>query len=91
MAVFGTDTANTVAATKVAVGGPGGPGGHGDTWTRWTTAASAAPRRPRSAPSPRSGTNTFTLTSPDGTKVTVDVGSSTTYREFGKTSARSPT
>ncbi len=33
------------------------------------------------------GTNTFTLASPDGTKVTVDVGSSTTYMEVGKTSA----
>jgi len=29
VAVFGTDTSNTVAATKVAVGGPRGPGGPG--------------------------------------------------------------
>ena len=29
VAVFGTDTSNTVAATKVAIGGPGGPGGPG--------------------------------------------------------------
>ena len=28
VAVFGTDTANTVTATKVDIGGPGGPGGH---------------------------------------------------------------
>ena len=29
VAVFGTDTSNTVAATKVAIGGTGGPGGPG--------------------------------------------------------------
>lgn len=33
------------------------------------------------------GTNTFTLTGRDGTTVTVDVGSTTTYREVGVTSA----
>jgi hypothetical protein len=29
VAAFGTETANTVAATSVAIGEPGGPGGHG--------------------------------------------------------------
>ena len=29
VAAFGTDTANTVAATSVAIGDPGGPGRHG--------------------------------------------------------------
>ena len=33
------------------------------------------------------GSNTFTLTAHDGTTVTVDVSSSTTYKEFGKASA----
>ena len=81
VAVFGTDSANTVTAAKVAIGGPGGdggPGGHPDFGgtppAAFGTVASV-------------GTNTFTLTSPDGTTVTVDVGSSTTYTEFGKTSA----
>ena len=84
VAVFGTDTSNTVTATKVAIGGPGGtsdhrgpggPGGPGGTRpAAFGTVASV-------------GTDTFTLTSPDGTKVTVDVGSSTSYMDFGKTSA----
>ena len=87
VAVFGTDSANTVTAAKVAIGGPGGPGGPGGDGgpgghpdfggtppAAFGTVASV-------------GTNTFTLTSPDGTTVTVDVGSSTTYTEFGKTSA----
>ena len=33
------------------------------------------------------GTNTFTLSTREGTTVTVDVGSSTTYAEFGVNSA----
>ena len=83
VAVFGTDTSNTVSATKVAVGGPdrdggGGPGGprggDGTPPAAFGTVASV-------------GTSTFTLTSRDGTKVTVDVSSSTSYMEFGKTSA----
>ncbi len=78
VAVFGTGTNNTVAATKVAIGGPGGPGGHqgwgGTNPAAFGTVASV-------------GTNTFTVTSPDGTNVTVGVGSSTSYMEFGKTSA----
>ena len=83
VAVFGTDSADTVTATKVAVRGPdgdgdGGPGGHrgfgGTPPAAFGTVTSV-------------GANTFTLTSPVGAKVTVDVGSSTTYMEFGKTSA----
>ncbi|HEY5110184.1 MAG TPA: hypothetical protein VII96_11300 [Acidimicrobiales bacterium] len=84
VAVFGTEASNTVAATKVAIagaGGPGdgdGPGGHmgfgGTPPAAVGTVASV-------------GTNIFTLTTPDGTKVTVDVGSSTSFMEFGKTAA----
>jgi hypothetical protein len=84
VAVFGTDNANTVAATKVAIGdghGPGAPGGPGGSGPRggtppatFGTVASV-------------GSNTFTVTAHDGTTVTVDVSSSTTYREFGVTSA----
>jgi len=78
VAVFGTDSSNTVTATKVAIGGPGGPGGRpgfgGTPPAAVGTVASV-------------GTNTFTLTGRDGTTVTVDVGSTTTYREVGVTSA----
>ena len=82
VAVFGTKAASTVTATKVAVGGPDGdgpgqgPGGPGFGGTRpaaFGTVASV-------------GANTFTLTTHDGTTVTVDVTSSTTYREDGVTS-----
>ena len=83
VAVFGTDTAGTVTATKVAVGGPdrNGHGGPGDSRGFGGTPPAA------SGTVDSVGTNTFTLSSPDGTKVSVDVGSSTTYTEFGKTSA----
>lgn len=77
VAVFGADSSNTVTATKVAVGGPGGPGGrggpHGTPPAAMGTVASV-------------GTNTFTLTDRDGKTVTVDVSSTTTYREAGVTS-----
>ena len=81
VAVFGTDSANTVTATKVAIGGPGGmggPGGHdgfgGTPPAAVGTVASV-------------GTNSFTLTTRSGTTVTVDVSSTTTYRDVGVTSA----
>src|SRR5664280_2967738 len=76
VAVFGTDTSNTVTATKVAVGAPptGGPGGPGGT-------PPAAEGTVKSV-----GTGTFTLTTQDGTTVTVNVGSSTTYLDHDVTS-----
>jgi len=83
VAVFGTDTANTVTATKVAIGDPGGPGGaggrdgHGVGGTPPAAFGTVA----------TVGTDTFTLTTHDGTTVTVDVNSSTSYLEFGVTSA----
>ena len=78
VAVVGNISGNTVAATKVAVGGMGGhgdgPGGSGGTPpVAEGTVASAS-------------TNAFTLTTRDGTKVTVAVGTATTYKEVGKTS-----
>ncbi len=78
VAVFGTDSSNTVTATKVAIGGPDGPGGrHGMGGTPPAAVGTVA----------SVGTNTFTLTGRDGTTVTVDVSSTTTYREVGVTSA----
>ena len=83
VAVFGTDSSNTVTATKVAIGGPDGdgPGGFGGHRAFGGTPPAAV------GTVASVGTNTFVVTSPDGTKVTVDVGSSTSYMEFGKTSA----
>jgi hypothetical protein len=88
VAVFGTDTSDVVAATRVAIGtppaggkgGPGGPGGKG------------APPGTGGSPPAAFGTvqsvgaNTFTLTEQDGTVVTVNVGSGTSYFDEGVTS-----
>ena len=77
VAVFGTDTANVVTATSVAIGNPpngkgwGGPGGSPP--AAMGTVASV-------------GDGTFTLTTKDKTTVTVTVSSSTTYRDPGVTS-----
>jgi hypothetical protein len=120
VAVFGTDTNNTVAATTVAVGGAGGPadhaggpdgpadhpggsGGHSDGPGDLAGGPGGHSDGPAVHPGGFFGfggtrpavvgtvasvsTNAFTLTAPDGTKVTVDVSSSTSYSEFGKTSA----
>ena len=86
VAVFGTDTSDTVTATKVAIGGPDGhggprPGGH-DGFGGTPPAAFGTVKSV--------GSNTFTLTTHDGTTVTVDVSSSTTYVESGARH-RSPT
>ena len=83
VAVFGSDSSNTVTATKVALGGPegDGPGGFGGHRAFGGTPPAAV------GTVASVGTNRFVVTSPDGTKVTVDVGSSTSYMEFGKTSA----
>ncbi len=80
VAVFGTDTSNTVTATKVAIGGPMGPGGPGG----FRISGGTPPAAVGTVKSVGSGT--FTLTTPDGTTVTVDVGSSTTYLDPGVTS-----
>jgi preprotein translocase subunit YajC len=88
VAVFGTDTSDTVTATKVAIGnlwhdghdghdghgGPGGPGGFGGT-------PPAAVGTVKSV-----GNGTFTITNQDGTTVTVNVSSTTTYLDQGVTS-----
>ena len=77
VAVFGTDTSNTVAATKVAIGSVGGPGGrHGFGGTPPAAVGTVA----------SVGANTFTLTTPDKTTVTVDVTGTTTYQDPGVTS-----
>jgi hypothetical protein len=90
VAVFGTDVSNTVAATKVATAGAGGPGGGGGNGDSDGPGGHMGPggTPPAAVGTVASvGTNIFTLTTPDGTKVTVDVGSSTSFMEFGKTSA----
>jgi len=86
VAVFGTDTDNTVTATKVAIGGPGGPGhadgpggGHGPSFGGTPPAAFGTVASV--------GTDTFTLTSRDGTTVTVKVSGSTTYEDPSVTTA----
>ena len=81
VAAFGTKTASTVAATSVDIGGPGG-GGPGD----------AGPGGPGGSPPAAVGTvatvgtDSFTIKTKDGTTVTVDVSSSTTYRDRDVTS-----
>jgi endonuclease YncB( thermonuclease family) len=77
VAVFGTDTANVVTGTSVAIGDPpgGGPGGHGPGGSPPAAVGTVA----------SVGTGTFTLTTQDNTTVTVNVGTTTTYRDAGVT------
>jgi preprotein translocase subunit YajC len=85
VAVFGTDTSDVVAATSVAIGTPpaggkGGPGGQGG-----PPGMGGSP--PAAVGTVKSvGDDTFTLTGQDGTVVTVNVGSSTSYVDQGVTS-----
>ncbi len=79
VAVFGTDTADTVTATKVAIGGP--PNGAGTGKPPFGGTPPAAVGTVKSL-----GSGTFTLTTPSGTTVTVDVDSSTTYVDPEKSS-----
>jgi preprotein translocase subunit YajC len=79
VAVFGTDTSNVVTATSVAIGQPGGgmtgPGyGPGGT-------------PPVALGTVKSvGAGTFTITTRDGTTVTVNVSGATTYHDRAVTS-----
>ena len=79
VAVFGTDTANTVTATKVAIGGP--PNGAGTGRPPFGGTPPAAVGTVKSV-----GSGSFTLTTPSGTTVTVDVDSSTSYLDPEKSS-----
>jgi hypothetical protein len=88
VAVFGTDTSDVIAATRVAIGtppaggkgGPGGPGGQGG-----PPGMGGSP--PAAFGTVKSvGDGTFTLTEQDGTVVTVNVGTSTSYVDPGVTS-----
>jgi preprotein translocase subunit YajC len=77
VAAFGTKTGSTVAATSVGIGGPGGgPGGGGPGGSPPAAVGTVV----------TVGTNTFTLKTNDGTTVTVNVSSSTTYRDREVTS-----
>jgi preprotein translocase subunit YajC len=82
VAVFGTDTPNVVTATSVAIGDPpaggGGPGGAGSNGGSPPAAVGTVTSV---------GDGTFTISAPDGTAVTVNVDSSTTYRDGSVTSA----
>ncbi len=80
VAVFGTETSNSVTATKVAIGAPLGAGGPGG----FRISGGTPPAAVGAVKSVGSGT--FTLTTPDGKTVTVDVGSSTTYLDPGVSS-----
>ncbi len=75
VAVFGTTSSGTVSATSVLIGGAGGHVGFGE------GAPPAASGIVTSL-----GSNTFTLKTTSGTSVTVDVSSTTTYRDRGVTS-----
>ncbi len=77
VAAFGTETSNTVTATSVDIGGPGGPGGHGGPGGSPPAAVGTVATV---------GSNSFTIKTKDGTTVTVDVSSSTTYRDRDVTS-----
>jgi preprotein translocase subunit YajC len=86
VAVFGTDTANTVTATRVAIGGPdSGPGGGRGGFGGHDGFGGTPPAAMGTVASV--GASTFTLTTRDNTTVTVDVSSSTTYLEPGVSSA----
>src|ERR1019366_8161252 len=76
VAVVGTDTANTVAATRVLIGGLGGH-----------RFGNASGTRPAAVGTVKSiGANTFTLTTHSGTVVTVNVATTTTtYQDRGVT------
>jgi len=90
VAVFGTDTSDTVTATKVAIGGPdghGGPGGHGGKGGPGDHDGFGGTPPAAFGTVASVGSNTFTVTTHDSTTVTVHVSSSTTYKEFGKASA----
>ena len=87
VAVFGTSNAGTVTATKVAIGGPGGPGGHDGKGGPGGPGGMGGPPPAAMGTVASVGTNSFTLTTRDGTTVTVDVSSSTSYLKFGSTSA----
>jgi hypothetical protein len=82
VAVFGTDTSDVIAATRVAIGmppagGKGGPGGQGG-----PPGMGGSP--PAAFGTVKSvGSDTFSLTDQDGTVVTVNVGSSTSYVDPG--------
>ena len=88
VAVFGTERSALVNATSVAIGDPpaggkGGPGGSGH--TGGPPGAGGSP--PVAVGTVKTvGDDTFTLTDQSGTTVTVDVSSSTTYRDPGVTS-----
>jgi len=82
VAVVGTDTSDVIAATSMMVGNPpaGGNGGKG---------GRGMGRNPPTAQGTVKsvGTNTFTLTTRSNTTVTVNVTSTTSYRDAGVTSA----
>ena len=83
VAVVGTDTSGTVAATDVFIGRPGGFHGRFDGPGGWFAAG-----RPSAFGTVKSvGADSFTLTTPVAGTVTVDVSGATRYRERGQSSA----
>jgi len=93
VAVVGTKTSDTVAATKVLIGRAGGPGrssGKRPSTSSGSHASHAKPAAsvPFTAGKVKTvGTDSFTLTNAKGTVVTVDVSSSTKYSDPGVASA----
>jgi ABC-type lipopolysaccharide export system ATPase subunit len=67
VAVFGPETSGPVTAISVGIGTPGGRGGHSGRGAFGVVATV--------------GTNSFTITTHNGSTVTVDVTNATTYRD----------
>ena len=80
VAVAGSSSSGTVHATSVMIGGPGGPGGFGG-FHRF--GGGTPPAAAGTVGNVR--TNTFTVKGHNGTTTTVDVNSSTTYKDDGVT------
>ncbi len=81
VAVFGTETSDVVTAASVAIGNPPGGGGKGVPGEFPGGSPPAAMGTVASV-----GSNTFTITTKDDTTVTVNVSSTTTYRDAGESS-----
>jgi hypothetical protein len=94
VAVTGSSSSGTVHATSVMIGGPGGGSGHGAPGPSGGTPGLSGGTHWFGGGSPPAavgtvgnvGANTFTVKGFNGTTTTVDVSSSTTYKDTGTAS-----
>ena len=84
VAVAGSSSSGTVHATSVMIGGPGGPGGPAGFGGSHGFGGGTPPAAAGTVGNV--GTNTFTVKGHNGSTTTVDVTSSTTYKDYGVTS-----